>query len=177
MPPENFRPLIRPMETVHRIIWLAYIAAVPVAVCVVYVLLGRTAPRFPPPPLIALAIPLAIISLVSAVLAPYVSNLLLPESRLRELINRQPVATPDEQRLGAIAPNFFVAFIVRLAFNESIVMYGLVLAFISRTFIAILPFAIVSLALNLTLPFPLDLARQRAASLGLLQEEVPTQPR
>jgi hypothetical protein len=165
------------METVYRIIWLAYIAAVPVAVGIVYLLLGRTAPSFTPPPLIPLAIPLVIISLVTAVLAPYIPNLLLPESRLREMINRQPANAPDEQRLRAIVPNFFVGFIGRLAFNESIAMYGLVLAFISRTFVAILPFAIVSLALNFTLPLPLVLARQRAASLGLLHDVVPTQPR
>ncbi len=85
--------------------------------------------------------------------------------------------SPDEQRLLALVPYFFVGFIVRLAFNESIALYGFVLAFFSRSFVAILPFAMISLILNWTVPFPLDSALDRAASLGLKLGDIPAQPR
>ena len=173
MASERFRELVRPQEMVHRIIWMAFIAAVPMYVCVIYMLLGRGVGgggAFAANPL---TIPLVILSVLSAGLAPYMPRILLPDSRLRELFNRpaDQKATSgisaDEQRLLAMLPNLFVGFLVRLAFNESIALYGFVLAILSKSFIEILPFAIVSFALNWMVPLPLDSVRQRIASLGL----------
>jgi hypothetical protein len=193
---DTFRSLNQPMETACRLVWLAFVAAVPIYVCVVFVL-NQTAPSATPPPL---TVPMVVISLLSAVLAPYMPRLLLPDSRLRDLLNRPPdpeamarnpwtgkvneerlakikSMSPDEQRMLALVPNFYVGFIVRLAFNESIALYGLVLAILSRSLVALLPFAIVSLLLNLIVPLPLDSALKRAASLGFPVGDVPTQPR
>ncbi len=168
---ETFRSLVKPMETVHRVIWLVYIATVPIYVCLAYVFFARTAPGATRPEGISFTIPVVILALLTAVLAPYVPRQLLSDSRLRQVLNRptDPKATisPDEQRLLALVPMFFVGFIIRLAFNEAVALYGLVLAFGSHSFVVILPFAIASLALNLMVPFPLDSALARAASLGL----------
>ncbi|HVA40049.1 MAG TPA: hypothetical protein VNF49_05255, partial [Candidatus Binataceae bacterium] len=69
-----------------------------------------------------------------------------------------------------LVPAFLVPFIVRLAFNESIVLYGLVLAQFSRSFLTILPFALVALALDLTVSPKLDSSFARAANLGFLPD-------
>jgi hypothetical protein len=170
MQSESFRSLFKPMETVHRIIWIAYVAAIPAYVCVAYMFFGATAdvtPALSNP----LTIPLVILSLLNVVLAPYIPRFLLSDSRLRQMLDRQPdtetILSPDEQRLRAIVPAFFVGFILRLAFNEAIALYGLVLAFISKSFVAVLPFAIVSFALNWMVPLPLDEAVKRIARLGV----------
>jgi hypothetical protein len=63
-----------------------------------------------------------------------------------------------------------------VAFNETIGGIGLVLAFNSRSFAALLPFVIASLALNLMLPSLLNMALQRAAILGLETGNTPIQP-
>jgi hypothetical protein len=175
MQSETFRALVKPMETVHRIIRLAFIAAVPMYVCVAYALFAQSAPGVGPLLSNPLTIPLVTISVLTAVLAPYMPGLRLPEARLRQLLNQQP--DTQEQRLLALVPSFYVGFIVRLAFNESIALYGFVLAFISRSFVAVLPFAIVSLALNLIVPLPVDSMLRRTASLGLQEGGMPTQPR
>jgi hypothetical protein len=172
---EAFRNRIKKIGAVPRVIWLVYIAIVPFYLCVAYMLSGPTAEISNP-----LTIPFAIISLLTATLAPYMPRQILPDSRLRELLNRQypPDATLslEEQRLLAIVSVFFVPFIVRLAFNESIALYGLVLAFGSRSFAVLVPFAIASLILNLMVPYPLDMAQKRIASLGLQAGAMPTQP-
>lgn len=200
MQSETFRALVKPMETAQWLVWLAFVAAIPTYVCVAYMQFGRSAPGVTPPrpmPLI-FTISLVILSLLAAALAPYMPRLLLPDSRLRQLINQPPEAmarepwtgvvfedwlarirtlSPDEQRLFAIFSNVFVGFIVRLAFNESIVLYGYVLAFLSRSFVLILPFAVASLALNFMVPSLLDTALKRAASLGLESGNMGTWPR
>ena len=172
---EAFRNRIKKIGTVPRVIWLAYIGAVPLYLCVAYMLFGARAGISNP-----LTIPFVIICLLTAALAPYMPRQLLPDSRLRELLNRQypPDATLslEEQRLLAIVSVFFVPFIVRLAFNESIALYGLVLAFSSRSVAVLVPFAIASLILNLMVPYPLQMALKRIASLGLQAGAVPTQP-
>jgi hypothetical protein len=198
MQSENFRALIEPIATVHRIIWLAFLGAVLAYVGVAYDLFDKNASGGAPLLSNPLTIPFVIISLLCAVLAPYVPRSLLPDSRLRQLIDQPPeviardprtgivdeerlakirTLSSDERRLLVLVRTLFVGFIVRLAFNESISLYGMVLAFISRSFVAVLPFAIVSFVLNLMVPSPLDEALKRAESLGLQLSEVPTQPR
>ena len=198
MQSETFRTLIGPIENVRRVIWIAFLAAVPIYVCVAYTMIARSAIGVEPPPAIPLKIPLVILSLVLAALAPYMPRLILPDSRLRQLIEQPPeviardprtgrvdeeklarikTLSLDEKRLFAIVSYLFVGFIVRLAFNEAIALYGLVLAFMSRSFVAVLPFAVASLALNLMVPSLLDSALKRAASLGLEPGDLPIQPR
>lgn len=197
---EAFRSLVKPMETVRRFIWMAFIAAVPIDVCILYMQLVWTAPGVMPGGSNFFTISLVVLSLLAALLAPYMPGLLLSDSRLRQFLAQQPdpeamarnyqtgkvdedrlarikTISPDEQRLLALVPYFFVGFSVRLAFNESIALYGFVLAFFSRSFVAILPFAMISLVLNWTVPFPLDSALDRAASLGLKLGDIPAQPR
>ncbi len=180
---ESFRSLVKPQATVHRIIRLLFIAAVPMYVCMAYVVLAQNTPGVRAPSSNPLTIPFVILSVLGAVLAPYMPRVLLPDSRLRQLLNRPPDQqvtsgiSPDEQRMLALLPNFFAVFLVRLAFNESIALYGFMLALFSKSFVEILPFAIVSVALNLMVPLPLDSMRQRTAGLGLQEVGMPTQPR
>jgi hypothetical protein len=199
MQSETFRSLVKPTETVMRILRLAFLAMVLIYVCIAYLTFGRDAPGVMPQSN-PLTIPLAVLSLVAATLAPYAPRLLLSDSRLRELLDRQPdpetlardrrtgkvdkdrlarikTLSPDEQRLLALVPAFFAGFIVRLAFNESIALYGLVLVFISRSFVPVLPFAVVSLALNLMVSPALDSELRRVAGLGLQPDDIATQPR
>ena len=184
MESETFRAEVRPIATVHRIVWVAFVGAVPLYMIVAYVQIDRAAPGGGAPLLSnPLTIPLVVISVLAAALAPYMPRILSPDRRIRQMVDRQldPQATArlsaDEQRLLGLLPNFYVGFIVRLAFNESIALYGLVLAFFSKSFVAVLPFAIVSIALNLMVPLPLDSMRQRIAGLGPQAGGMPTRPR
>ena len=81
-----------------------------------------------------------------------------------------------EQQLLGVVLALFVGFIVRLAFNESIALFGLELAVLSRSFVGILPFAIVSFVLNWIVPLPLDEALKRTASVGP-HDDTPIHPR
>jgi hypothetical protein len=196
MPSETFRSLVKPLERVRLIIWLAFLGAVLMYVDVAYSLFAQKASGGEPLLSNPLTIPFVILSFLAAALAPYVPP--LPDSRLRQLIDQPPEAiardprtgivdedrlarirtlSSDERRLLALVRALFVGFVVRLAFNESIALYGLVLAFISKSFVAILPFAIVSFVLNLMVPSPLESALKRAESLGLQLPDMPTQPR
>ena len=169
------------MATVQRIIWMAFVAAVLMYVVVAYLLVGQGgsgAGRLHP-----LTIPFVVLSVLGAVLAPYMPGILLPDSRLRQMLDRQSDAqatdrfSADERRLLALFPNFYVGFIVRLAFNETIGLYGFMLALFSKSFVVILPFAIVSVALNLMVPLPLDSMMRRLTNLGLQPSGATIQPR
>jgi hypothetical protein len=195
---ETFRSLVQPLETVRQVIWIAFLATILAYVGVAYAFFGKTWSGVEGLRSSPLTIPFFILSLVTAVLAPIMPRLIAPDSRLRQLINQPPEAlardpktgalfenrlaklktlSPDEQRMFALVNSGFVGFIVRLAFNESIALYGLVLAFNSKSFVAVLPFAVVSFALNLMVPSLLDSAMSRAASLGIESDNMPLQPR
>jgi hypothetical protein len=60
----------------------------------------------------------------------------------------------------------FVPFMVQLAVAGAIVLYGLVLAVVSHSWRSILPFAIVTIALQLTMSPKVDSALERAARLA-----------
>jgi hypothetical protein len=195
---ETFQSLVKPLERVGRTIWLAFLAAVVMYVGCAYALRSQIPGGVGPALSHTLTIYSVILSLVAAVLAPYLPRLLFPDSRLRQIIDQPPETTarnprtgivdedrltrirtlsPDEQRLLALVPACFVPFVVRLAFNESIALYGLLLALLSKSFAVILPFAIASFALNLMVPSPLNSALDRAASFGLQPSHISTQPR
>jgi hypothetical protein len=197
MQSDTFRSLIAPMERIRWAIWLAVVAPLPIFVAVAYVQFGRSEPAAPLPS-ISLTMPLVILSVVLALLAPYMPRILLPDSRLRKLIEQSPeemardprtrsvdadrlarikALPPDEKRLLVIVSNLFAGFTARVAFNETIGVIGLVLAFNSRSFAVLLPFVVASLALNLMLPSLLNMALQCAATLGLETGNTPIQPR
>jgi hypothetical protein len=183
MESEAFRAEVKPQEIVHRIIWIAFVGVIPMYVCAAYLLLGRAATGDRLLPSQPLTIPFVILSVLGAGLAPYMPRIVLPEARIRQLLSgasgsqARAGISADEYSLLVLLPNFFVGFIVRLAFNESIALYGFVLALLSKSFSAILPFAIVSFALNLMVPMPLNSVRQRLAGLDLQQGGIPTHPR
>jgi hypothetical protein len=90
MQSETFRSLVKPTETIQRRIWLGFLATVPMYICLAYVRLGRPTSSVTPPQSSPLAIPVVTMSLLAAILAPYVPRLMLSESRLRKLFNREP---------------------------------------------------------------------------------------
>src|ERR1700739_4886797 len=102
MQSDAFRSLVRPKETGHKVLRLAFVAAVPVYVAVTYIQLRQAAPGGTRPAPISFTILIVILSLLTAVLALFVPRLLLPDSRLRQLRNREPdpqaTISPSEQR-------------------------------------------------------------------------------
>ena len=70
---------------------------------------------------------------------------------------------PIERKLVRLPSLYFTPFILRLVLNEAIVIFGLVLSFISHTFPPILPFAVAALTLNI-IAFPkIDRFAERAS--------------
>ncbi len=181
MESETFSSMIQPMAAVHRMIRTAFVGAIPVYVVVAYVGLGSASPGATPGVPGLIKITTVALSLMTAALAPYVPRLLFPDSRLRQLLDRPPDPkadiSPDEQRLLALVGYLFAGFVARLGFNEAIALYGLVLAILSKTFVTVLPFAVVSFALVWKVPLPLDEALKRSASIGVEQGVMPTRPR
>jgi len=146
---ETFLSLVMPLETIRRVIWIAFLGTILAYVGVAYAFFGQTGAGVEALRSNTLTIPLVILSLLAAVLAPIMPRLIASDSRLRELINRSPEALATDPRTGAVFENRlakikllsegerrlfalvnsgFVGFVVRLAFNESIALYGLVLA-------------------------------------------------
>lgn len=195
---ETFRSLVQQFETVRRVIWIAFLGTIVAYVGVAYAFFGKSGSGAEGLRSNPLTIPFAILSVAAAVLARIMPRLIATDSRLREVINRPPEAlatdprtgavseyrlakikllSVDEQRLIALVSGSFVPFIVRLAFNESIALFGLILAFNSKSFVAVLPFAVVGFLLNLMVPSLLDSVLSRAASLGIESGDVPLEPR
>ena len=177
--------LLRPAETVRRILWWAFFAAI---FGYIFVLYRKTAGVAAVPVLRPFAYGLAVLSVAMAVLSFLISGILLPESRLRnilltdpdpEILARNPqigtadpnrlskikMLSPQERRLLSAAPAFFGVYIVRLAFCESIALYGLVLGQVSHSFPIVLPFAAAAIALMLTVSPSLDSSLERADAL------------
>jgi hypothetical protein len=178
MPSEAFTNLRRSLETQRTVVWLALLAAIPLYVFVTYVQFGPMTWKsgvFSHP----FAIPLAVLAVIAAVAARVLPPMLLPKDRVLELLTRDPhppdvardprtgavdsdrlsrirALPPEEQRLLAVAQASFGPFIVRLALHESIALYGLVLAFLSKESLPIVPFAAAALLLNLTVSPRLD---------------------
>jgi hypothetical protein len=182
--------VLQPMERIRRVLWLAFIGVIAIYVCVAYLMfgargsMGSVAPRNP------LFAPFVIISLLTAAASRWIPASLLTDRKLRELLQRDPdpellarnpqtgqvdperlqkikMLSAREQRLFVAARAFFTPFVVQLAFNEAIALYGLVLSNMSRSFLPILPFAAVALALQLTVSPKLDPLLDRAGNLRL----------
>jgi len=133
-----------------------------------------------------LSIPLGVLAVLTAIASLWIADVLLPKHRLRAVLDRQPdpealarvnPAVPldperlarieslpqDEQRMLALVPLITTAFIVKLAFGNAIALYGFVLGYLSRSLAPIVPFAIVSLILNLRVSPSLDSWLERSA--------------
>jgi hypothetical protein len=185
-----FNELVQPMETVRRIIWLAFTGAIAVYIFITYVSFGWPASSLDPLLSNPLTIPLTVVSFVTAIASRWIPGLLLSDRQVRELLSRQPDPDalaaypqigridadrlakikglpPGEQRLLSLVGPSFVPFLVRLAANESIALYGLVLGFLSQSLLPVLPFAIVAIGFQLTVPPKLDSDLERAARLRL----------
>lgn len=194
---ETLLSLVQPLETIRRVIWIAFLGTILLYVAVAYAFFGEAGIGFNALGLSPLTIVCVALAVAAAVLAPTMPRLIAPDSRLRQLINQTPEAlatdprtgavfenrlakirmlSADERRLYALVNAGFVPFVVRLAFNESIALYGLVLAFTAKSFVALWPFAVVSFALNLMVPSLMDSALSRAASLGIEPDNMPQQP-
>lgn len=124
-------------------------------------------------------LPLAILSVVSAILSRWLPGLLLSEGRIRELLEEEPdpetlarnpqtgvvdsdrlnrirMLSAQEQRLLPVVSASFAPFIVQLAFCEAIALFGFVLGEFSQSFVVVLPFAAAALGLLLTVSPKLD---------------------
>lgn len=73
----------------------------------------------------------------------------------------QPLSD-EERRLAAGAPTAFTVFMVEIASYEAIALYGIVLAFIARNPMAVVPFGLASFLLIWTVPSNLDQFFDRA---------------
>lgn len=201
---DTFLSLVKPLEKLRRIGWLTnLVGTVAVAAAAFgfafFAQPGSGAEVLRSNPLTIPPIPLVILSVAAAVLAPIVPRLMMSEARMRRLINQPPEAfagdprmgaavykdrlakiktlAPDERQLLALVSGSYSPFSVRLAINQSIAMFGLALALATKSFVAVLPFAVVSFALNLMVPSLMDSAMRRAASLAIGSANAPLQPR
>jgi hypothetical protein len=184
----TFSALVAPMEKVRRVIWLAFNAATALYVVIAYAMFGSGRPMAAVVPDNPLAIPLIVVALLTALVSRRVAAAAMPERRLREIVARNPdpqalarnpqtrqvdqvrlqkIASlpPHEQRLLAAVSALFVPFVVQMAFNESIALYGLVLSFLTRTFPPVLPFAALALVLNLSVSPKLEPSLERVKHL------------
>jgi hypothetical protein len=174
-----FHELTRPMAKVMRIIWFAFNGAILLYVVEAYQQFGWPSDGLEPIRSNPMTIPLVALSVVTAVASLWIGDLLIAMGRPQERFAQPPdpevlaidprIGRPDpsrlarikslsehEQRIFSLVSLIFVPFLVRLAFGESIALYGLVLSFLSRSLFPIVPFAIVSLALNLSVSPDLD---------------------
>ena len=74
--------------------------------------------------------------------------------------------TSAERKLLRLCGLFFASFIIRLSMNEAIAIYGVVLAFLSRSLIPMLPFAVAAIALNVACRPRIDPFLERATYLA-----------
>ena len=178
------------MERVRQVIWLAFIGAIVMYVCVAYLMFGARGSMGDLAPHNPLFAPFVIVSLLSAAGSRWIPASLVSDHKLRAILKRDPnpeslarnpqtgkvdadrlqkikMLSPHEQRLFVAAGALFAPFVVQLAFNEAIALYGLVLSNVSRSFLPILPFAAVALALQLTVSPKLDSTLKRAGNLLL----------
>lgn len=150
-------------RAVPTTVWLVMTASIPVYVGAMYILFGSTLLEpFPSSePLImvfgALGLAFAVVPsrVVCEVLDRYHAE---SASRARHGeavgVDREPSSRPealgpDGRRTPTVADASSAAFFVRLALNESIALFGVVLAFQLQQFWPVVPFAAAALVLNL----------------------------
>lgn len=188
---QTFRELIRRMEIVQRVIWIMFNVSILIYVAVICFFFGlptgvAQALRSNP-----LSFSICVLAVLTAIASLWITDLILPKWRLRAVLARQPdpsdllrfhPAYPvdpvqvarikslpeDEQRMLALVPLIFNASLVQLAFGNAIALYGSVLSVTSQSAMPIVPFAVLSLILNLRISPNLETWLERAARRAAL---------
>ena len=178
------RDALQPAERTCRILWLVLTLSMGLYVGVAFVVAqaggqGAGIPFFAPA--------LGAVAAATACVSIFAPRFLLSDERLRAAMAGEaarpalslPFAPPaperarlaealgpEERRLLAVAELHFTPFVLQLALNEAIVIYGLVLALLERDFEAILPFAAAGVVLNVLARPRLGALVERAARLS-----------
>jgi len=165
------RELLRPAIFVNSMLWFVLTASIFIYAAVAF-LLERSGPGPTELPS-GLQMALSVVATLTGAASLLVPRVLLSDDRLRQVMKRDadPVALARHPKLGTVNEDrlrkiqaldgserkllqlpglYFTCFILRLVLNESIVIYGLVMAFLSHSFAPILPFAAAAVLLNLT---------------------------
>jgi F0F1-type ATP synthase membrane subunit c/vacuolar-type H+-ATPase subunit K len=183
----TLRELLRPAMFVNSALWLVLTASIFLYAMVAYLLAQRSPVPTDVPEALQLALTgIAILTGLGSVLVPRV---LLSDDRIRKAMGPEPdpatlarhpkLGVVDEERLRRIEtlsgwerkllllPTlYFTPFILRLALNEAIAIYGFVLAFVAHSFAPMLPFAAAAIILNLGCLPRIDPLLDRAARLA-----------
>jgi hypothetical protein len=180
------RELVRPVQFLNRILWIALTASICINAYVAFLIAQRAPGPSEASP--AVQTSLAGAALVAGIVSLLMARHLLSDERLRTAMQSDPdpralaknpqTGAVDEtrlQKIQALASTerklltltgvFFTPFILRLVVNQAISIFGLVLALLSHSFTPILPFTAAALALNLTCLPRMDALLERGAQL------------
>ena len=182
----ELREILQSTARILWILWFAMTAAIWLYVAVAFFIAGSgTRPATPEPMLSWVFAGLAAAMSVASLLLP---RLLGSDERLRAALEapvdlqglardpRTGKADPErlqrlerlsavEQKLLAVPGFVFLPTVLSLALSETVAIFGLVLAFLTRSFDVILPFAIAATVLNLLLRPSLEPVLERASRL------------
>jgi hypothetical protein len=181
------RELLRPAIFVHSMLWGLLTASIFFYGVIAYLLAQKSAG--PTDLQDGLQLALAGVAVLTGLGSLVVPRILLSDDRLREAMRKEPdpEVLAQHSRPGAVSDErlrqiqslssadrkllqlpglYFTPFILRLVINESIAIYGLVLALISHSFEPMIPFAVAAIALNLTCMPRIEPMLDRAARLA-----------
>ena len=184
---ETFRELVWPETRSRVIIWIAFHLSI-VWGFVLLSLVNSAAGGIPNSTFQVFFWVLSVLGVLTAIGSRIVPPVLLPDRKIRELMTGEPDLdalsrgplgrahsglrerieglSKHEQRLLSVVRLSFVPFVVSLAFGNAVALYGFVLAFLFYSITIYIPFALVGLALNLTVSPKLDSEIERAARLA-----------
>lgn len=174
MPSETLKQVLRPRILVMNILWFALTLTIPLYVGLAYFLNPAGQPAQPVENSLRLA--LYLIAGSVAVLSLLLRSRSLSEGRiydkLKEEVDPQALATnretgeidqerlktiksltPLEMKVAGLSGMYFTTLLIGLAMNESVALFGMILAVLERRPEPIIPFAVAALALNLII-FP-----------------------
>jgi len=172
MQSEAFNSLVAPLQRIRNILWMAFSAAIVLYGGIVYFMFGVRSSfqeAFAHP----LALPLALVAIGAAVAARWLPGRIFSEQQAREVLAKDPdpaelardsstgnvdenrlakirALSDGERRLLTLAQYSVTPFIIQLALQEAIAVFGLVLGFEAQSVLAFIPFGLVALAMNLT---------------------------
>lgn len=177
------RELLRPEMFTASIVWAALTASILIYGLVAYLVAGRISGPTQVPDLLPLA--LGGVAILTGAGSWLLARILLSDNRLRKAMRSEPTPEAlardprrgivDEERLRKIQllssserkllllPRlYFTSLILRLTLNESIAVYGVILALLSHSLTPMLPFAAAAIVLNLTCIPRIDPVLERA---------------
>lgn len=183
----TLRELLRPAMVVNSVLWFVLTASIFVYGAVAFLLAQQGPGPSDPPP--ALPIVFSVLAVLTGLASLLVPRVLLSDRRIRQAMQpdvdpvtlaRNPklgvvdeerlrkirTLDPSERKLLQLPGLYFTPFILRLVLNESIVIYGLVIAILSHSFAPILPFAAAAVVLNLVCLPRIDPLLERASRLA-----------